>query len=293
LIILATISQGEGKLNDAVEKANEAREIAHKIPNIDLEAYALSALALAKSESGNLSGALEDCNSLLKMRENNPAARATTLRRMGTIYLRMGRFPEARKAYQDALQSYGPLQQPMNAAQTSLDLAEINFSEGDFSNAEAKAVEALKIFTPQSGKNKDEDANSQADALALLIRAMVKQGPSRLPDAEDRLKTLTAITVTDLEVKSDVALGEGTVKVADGRAKDAIGPLDTAADTAVGLGQQFISLQLRLLAVEAREKAGDHTGAKNALTKLRDAARQLHFTLISDQAAALAHSAGL
>jgi hypothetical protein len=181
----------------------------------------------------------------------------------------------------------------MNAAQTSLDLAEINFSEGDFSNAEAKAVEALKIFTPQSGKNKDEDANSQADALALLIRAMVKQGPSRLPDAEDRLKTLTAITVTDLEVKSDVALGEGTVKVADGRAKDAIGPLDTAADTAVGLGQQFISLQLRLLAVEAREKAGDHTGAKNALTKLRDAARQLHFTLISDQAAALAHSAGL
>jgi tetratricopeptide (TPR) repeat protein len=205
----------------------------------------------------------------------------------------MGKFSEARKSYQDALESYGSLQQPMNAAQASLDLAEVDFSVGHFSAAEAKGVEALKIFAPQSGKSKDEDVDSQADALALLIRAMVKQGPSRLPDAEDRLKKLTAIAVTDLEVKSNVSLAVGTVMVADGRAKDAIGPLDTAADTAVGLGQQYISLQLRLLSVEARDKAGDHSGAKNALTKLREAARQLHFTLISDQASALAHSAGL
>jgi tetratricopeptide (TPR) repeat protein len=286
LIILASISQRHGDLPAVISQATQASELARAIPNPGIEAFALSALALAKSENGNLSGALQDCNALLKIRKNSPSGMATTFRRVGNIYFRMANFPAARKSYHDAIQIYGTLQQPANAAQTSLELAEVDLSEAHSSAAEDKAAQALKTFDGQKGP--DEDVDSKADVLAMLIRAIVKEGSLRLPEAQNRLNALKLMHLKDNQVISDVALAEGAVLLAAGNAKDALGVLSTAARDAVESGQQFNSLQLRLMTVQAMDKLGEHAEAKKALLDIKTSAQHLGFKLISNQADELA-----
>jgi tetratricopeptide (TPR) repeat protein len=286
LINLANISRQRGQMEDVVKQASYARDLAHSVPDPDVEATALSALALAETETGDLSKALKDNESLLKMR-TDPAQIATTLSRIGEIYLRIGDLPDARKSFQDALDRFASVQKPDDAAQALLDLSEVDLDAGHFASAEEKARRALQAFVEQN------DQDSQADALASLLRALVGQGAARFPEAEDRLKTLRSVKFADPEVGFDVALSEGTVLVATGNTKDALGILSTASSDAAALGLQFTALQLELAAVPAIEKSGDHAGARKALAHVRASARRLGFKLISTEAEDTALSSGL
>lgn len=284
LINLADISRERGKFEDVVKQAGEARDLAHRISNSDLEAFALSALALAQTETGNLSEALQTNNLLLKMR-NSPGDIAKTKLLIGDIYLRLGDFRGAQKSYQDALDGFDRSQKPDDANQALLDLAEVDLDEGKFSDAEAKARQVW-----QKVSEKKDDPDSKADALASLLRALVGQGQAQLPQAVERLKDYDTLKFSDDEVILDVALAKGTVLIAADRPSEALGILSKAASDALAKGHQFTSLQLKLVAVRAMDKTGDRAGAKNALKQIREAAQHLGFKLISNQANDLARS---
>jgi tetratricopeptide (TPR) repeat protein len=262
--------------------------IAHVIPNANLEDYALSALALAKSETGQLTEALNDFNALLKMRERSTPGKANTLQFLGGIYIRLGKFPEARQSYQEAHDLYAGNQQPDDATQALLNLAEVDLDEGSFSAAETKVRQVWLAVS-----DKKDDPDSKADALASLLRALVGQGQSKLAEALERMKEFDKIKFTDHEVGYDVAFAQGIVLVMEGKAADALGIVEKASSDASDRGKKFTALQLKLVAAEAMDKSGDYTGARNALNQIKESAQHLGFTLISNQANALARSLGI
>ena len=282
-VILAEISREGGDMDSALTQASQARDLAHSIPDPDVEASALSALALAQTESGKLLPALDACRNLLALRKD-PADVATTQTRMGDIYLRLGKFSEARTQYQQAFEGYDRLQRPGDAANALLQLSEVDLNTQQFSAAEKKATRALAVFREQ------KDNDSEADALAYLLRALAAQGPVRFPEAKTRLKALQSMTISDDEVRLDVALGEGAVLVATGEANHALGLLETAASDARAKGQEFTALQLQLVSVQALSRSGDRAAARTLLSAVRLEARRLGLKLISDRAANLARS---
>ncbi len=263
LVHLAEISRENGKIEDMATQAAQARDFAHSIPDPDVEASALSALALAQSEAGQPVQALDTCKTLLKLRKD-PADIATTWTRMGDIFLRLGRLPEARRKYQDAYNSYDHLQKPDDAAPVLLQLAEVDIDDEKFPKAEDEARQALAAL---------HDPDSQADATAYILRALVGQGEAKFPEAETRLKTLQGMKITDDEVGFDAPLGEGTALVAIGRPQDALGTLDTAASDAKAKGQRFTALQLQLVSAQALAKSGKAPEARNALSGIRSQAQ--------------------
>jgi tetratricopeptide (TPR) repeat protein len=288
LINLAWVSQYQGNTSEAAKQANEAREIAHAIPNANLEDSSISSLAQAKSETGEIAEALREFNALLKLRQKSTPGKATTLQFLGGIYIRLANFPEARRSFQEAQYLFAGNQQPDDATQALLNLAEVDLDNGNFSSAEAKVRQVWIAVS-----DRKDDADSKADALASLLRALVGQGPTKLPEAVELMKDLDKLKFTDFDVICDVALARGTVLIAEGRAADALGLLEMVASEASSRGKQFASLQLKLVAVQALEKTGDHASARNMLNQIKESAARLGFKLISNQANDLAHSLGI
>ena len=283
LISLSEISRMRGNMEAALNQASEARALAHGISDVDDEATALSHVALAETETGHLAGALADNKSLLLMR-TDPVQIAITLSYIGDVYFRMADFQSARTNYQKAQDLFAGNQQPDNVNQILLNLSPKLIWRSAISSPRKKMQH--KCLQAVSGKADEDD--SKADALAFLLRALV--GQSKLPEAGARLKDLDESKYSDPDVGFDVALAKGAVLVAQGKSSDALGMLDKASSDALARGEQFTSLQLRLVAVQSMQKSGDSAGAAKSLSEIKASAQRLGFKLISDQAIDLARS---
>ena len=273
-ILLSEIYRNSGNISEAIAEAESGRQLAHTLGDQSAESYALSKLALAQSENGDLKEALDNYTAILRFRENSESGnRAAPLMQIGEVYFRIGDFKKAEDSFTEATNLLNA-QQPLEAAQGKLNLAELALHQDQLAEAEAKAGEARDVFTAK----KQNDL--LADALSILARVQVARGQDRLSQAEATLAQAKALQAPgpnvdpDPDIQPDIDLAEGGLLTANGKSADAVGILQNASNFAERNGRRFMSLQLRLALVKAFIASSQRDNAKKELAGVRKQASQ-------------------
>ena len=279
---LADIDHGRGNLTGSEKEAQAAASLSLEIDDRSTSAFALSALALAKSENGDLAGALKDSGDALAIREaiGEQGNVAKTKSRIGDVYDRMGDSSSAERNFKEALALDGQLQQSGDAAQDELSLAELDLERGNLVGIEEKIMRSAKAFHNLS------DSDSEEDALAVLVEALVKE--NRLSEAAGHLEELKRLGSDDLDVKLDVAQAEGALLLASHKPQEALAVLDVAMKDADKSARRYAGLQLGLIAAQAKAQSGDILSARSEIAKIHTEALKFGFKGVAAKSANLA-----
>jgi tetratricopeptide (TPR) repeat protein len=160
----------EGQLEDAEGMFRQAMELARKSGSRDAEAAAHRTFAELARVRGHLEEALEHTKAAEMNDESDPVAQMDDLGRRGRILAAQGDLAGARAKQQEALAVAQKTGAKAQAAQSRLDLAQLDLEEGKPAQAEQPIREAMAVFAGE--KMLDDELN----AHILLSRCLLAQG---------------------------------------------------------------------------------------------------------------------
>lgn len=152
---IGVIYQSSYDFQEALNYLNQARTVAHKAENRNLEASALYKIAHVYSLSGEKQKELEFLNEALALNRaiRDSANEAVTLNSIAETYLSMGEPQQALDSHKQALDIQRRLKLRPEEAKTLKDMALVYSSLGDYKLSLATSKQALDIFEQLRDRN--------------------------------------------------------------------------------------------------------------------------------------------
>jgi DNA-binding winged helix-turn-helix (wHTH) protein/tetratricopeptide (TPR) repeat protein len=160
----------QGKLAEAEGMLGRAMELSRQGGSMEAEAAVHRTLAELARLRGRLADALDHTKNAESIEESDPVAQMDDLGRRGRILAAQGDLAGARAKQQEALAVAQKTGAKAQAAQSRIDLAELDLEEGKPAQAEQPIREAMAVFG--SEKMLDDELN----AHVLLSRCLLAQG---------------------------------------------------------------------------------------------------------------------
>ncbi len=278
----------DGQLARGLSSAQKAEQVARQARSSTLEAQAQALMAEMLRDLGDMQGALAACDRALSTTSRQNVAsrlRADVLRARGTLLRRVGRVHEAIQAHAEAIAVFRQVGARRMEARAKNSLAFCMFVLGQFEDAVALAMDAIRIDLAIGGRfqiaktlsNIGQSYARLGDlprALAYLKRA--REAHERYGDQDARADTLL--------VTAEVLLESGDLDAADVFVGDA------GALTAV-TGSAYDSVHEKILRALVSRASGDSGAAVMHAFDARQAAEAqayvaFHFYAMSVEAAA-------
>jgi CHAT domain-containing protein len=256
-LMLSFVLERDGQLDSAFVEARAALELARRTTDLKLEAYAHDGLGTAHSLRGRYREALASDSTSLALRRAlglSPRNIAQSLNEVGIGYRHLGRYTDAVRVYEEALEIYRPLGYDLGMAMVSHNMANIHTATGNVDRAAELLHESLR-HSERLQHVQGMGLNHNALA-ALYLRAGNRSAARR--HAEDGLRINQSKGLKYGEISALENLGR--LELADGGLKQGKAALTAGlvlADSA-GFGRERVSIRTGLVKVAiAEHRVGD------------------------------------
>lgn len=192
------------------------------------------------------------------------------------VYRDKGELSRARQLYTEALKLRDSGQKA-SIAQLWLSLAGVEYDSGEYASAKSYTEMAANEYQVE------KDGDSQADALALMVRIAV--ATHDLARADSLLKQITSLQPQDQEVIAHVAQARAEWLVASGNPQAAVALLSQGLGT--GNGNSYAELDARLSLAKACLASHDTGRASTELAAVRRSAQKQGFRLLTQKASSI------
>lgn len=265
-LMLSFALERDAQLDSSFAEAGAALELARATNDRKLEAYVHDALGTAHSLRGRYREALASDSTSLAMRRAlglSPATIAQSLNELGIGYRHLGRYPDAVRAYEEALEIHRRLGSELSIAMVSHNLANVRMATGEFEQAAELFHESLRS---SERLENDRGVGFNHNALAsLYLRAGNRRAARAHVERALRVNRLKGMKYGAISALENL----GRLELADGRPRQAADALLEAlalADSA-GFGRERVSIRAALVGVAIMQPGG----ARDALRWARTA----------------------
>jgi tetratricopeptide (TPR) repeat protein len=277
----------EGQLADAENMFRQAMELARESGSRDAEAAADRTFAELARIRGHLEEALEHTRSAELLSENDPVAQIDDLSRTSRVLAVQGDLAGARAKQRQALEVAEKTGAKGQAAQSRLELAQLDLEEGKAESQTEQSIRAaLAVF--KSEKMLDDELNGEV----ILVRCLLAQG--RIMEAKaalDQARGAVAhnqnpanrlsFKITDARVAA--AVPDSARAAGQARARSELAECTASARA---LGFALLEFEARL-AIAETDSQQNTQGAERRLESLEREAQARGFGLFSQKAARL------
>ena len=276
-ILKGEVLSSGGHPVEAEREVSKALALAQGLGNTVIQATALSNLAEIQSETDSGS-ALAAYEKVLSLRRaiGDPTEVATCLFNMGDVQYHRGELDASEASYREAIQISTDQKDKPGVALGSISLAQINLERHHLPEAEHQALDTL-------GQLKESpDANLEATADSILLRAMVEEG--KLTEAESYADRIPKIVGLDPDTSFENRMSLAIYLKASGHAADAVHEIGNLPSEAHQRGRNFAALEAELLLLELQ--TDNHTSSPSralALSSIRKRAERAGFKLLTNR----------
>ncbi len=276
-ILKGEVLSSGGHPVEAEREVSKALALAQGLGNTVIQATALSNLAEIQSETDSGS-ALAAYEKVLRLRRaiGDPTEVATCLFNMGDVQYHRGELDASEASYREAIQISTDQKDKPGVALGSISLAQINLERHRLPEAEHQALDTL-------GQLKESpDANLEATADSILLRAMVEEG--KLTEAESYADRIPKIVGLDPDTSFENRMSLAIYLKATGHAADAVHEIGNLPSEAHQRGRNFAALEAELLLLELQ--TDNHTSSPSralALSSIRKRAERAGFKLLTNR----------
>jgi CHAT domain-containing protein len=269
-LTLAFALERDGQLDSAFTEAEAALELARATKDLKLEAYAHDALGTAHSLRGQYREALAADSTSLALRRAlrlSPRTIAQSLNEVGIGYRHLGRYSDAVRVLEEALEIHRPLGNELGMAMVLHNLANIRTATGDVEQAAELLHESLR-YSERLQHQQGMGFNHNALAT-LYLRAGNRAAARRHAESGlhiNRTKGLKYGEISALENLGRLELAERRPRPARAFLTEALSLADSA-----GFGRERVSIRAALVTVAiARKSVGEALRWARAATTIAD-----------------------
>ena len=237
----------------------------------DAEATALVNLGALASEEADYADAVQhESRALALYRElGDRQGEAAALHNLGLLEMRRGDYPAARRQLDAAMALLGAVGPVSAAVAVSGDLARLSAAMGDPQAARAQLERATRLARRSAGPGVQADVALLRGDLAAEFNVW-PEAEAAYREAETKYRA-----ASDAVGGARARHGMGLVRLADGDASGALGPLETAVRGFELAGDARAAALTRLDLVSALAETGDRTRARRELASAHDVLARL------------------
>ena len=288
----------QGRLEEADRMYREVLDSASKIGNKYIAALAQDNIGINQAREGNLDLALSSLRqgrSRFNELGNNEFDVQLT-RTLGELAMLQGDYQHARRYYQEAIALPQASQQNLQAAETELDIDELDLEEGhDARRLEPSIRRVLEVFRRGTDLAGNNSADDQASSLILLARCLQADGQlSNASATAQQAVKMAARAETDVRLRISVAAARvdfaalGKVPANSASASEISGRLKSVMAEARKLRYPMVELEAQLALGEIEMKSGAIDNGRSLLQTVAAEASRRHYSQIARKAKAAA-----
>jgi tetratricopeptide (TPR) repeat protein len=194
---------------------------------------------------------------------------------LGDIQMVKGDLAQARKSYEAELKLFTEIGDQGNIAGSKLSLAKLALEEGNVSEAERIARQAIQEF------HAEKLTDNEADARYTLARGLISQG--NLTAAQGEIESAVKIGVQDCAIKISLAIAAARIKARSGKPEEA--QQDLESQLTETRERNLVGLQFEIRLALSEIQAPSDTKSKEAFfTALERDARNSGYVLVATKA---------
>jgi DNA-binding winged helix-turn-helix (wHTH) protein/tetratricopeptide (TPR) repeat protein len=288
----------QGRLEEADRMYREVLDSAGKIGNKYIAALAQDNIGINQAREGNLDAAL----SFLREGRNrfnelgNKDFDVALTRTLGELAMLQGDYEHARRYYQEAISLPQASQQKLQAAETELDLDELDLEEGhNARRLEPSIRRVLEVFRRGTDLSGNNSADDQASSLILLARCLQADGEFSNASATAQ-QAVKMSARAELDVRLRIAVAAARVDFA----ASTKAPANSASASEIStrlrgimaearkLRYPMIELEAQLALGEIEMESGAVDNGRSLLQTVAAEASRRHYSQIARKAKAAA-----